>query len=412
MNLPETATTDHSHVHQLEYNGHRILLIATAHVSRSSVELVKQVIDDVRPDAVGVELCSARYEAISNPDRWKQTDIIKVIKEGKIYLLFAQLVLGSFQKRIAQQFDITPGQELKQAIVSAKENGANIELIDRDVRTTLKRAWASESLWSLTKLFVSLLGSWISPEKSLTEDEIEKLKSSDILTSLTEELGKNLPGIKKAIIEERDLYLAEKIMQSNAKTIVAVVGAGHVPGIMRHVAEQSLADENTTSQRKIDIAALETLPKGRLSLKLIGYVLPAIISAFLIYGAFVMEFADFWRMFEIWILTTGTLAALGAAITLAHPLTILSAFLAAPITTLHPALAAGWVCGLVEAYLRKPTVSDFETLSDDMTSLKGLLRNRLLKIIMVTGFANLGASIGAIGGGWFIAQLVHTKAFG
>lgn len=377
----------------IEADGRAFYIVGTAHVSDKSADLVERVIREHTPDTVCLELCDSRYETLSNPDRWKDTDIYSVIKTGRAYVLMAQLALAAFQKRLAEEFRIRPGEEMHRAMRVARELGAQLSMVDREVRITLKRAWAKAGLWSLMKICASMLASLFSTE-TITSEKIEQLKASDELTMMIEEFSGSLPGVKAALIDERDQYLAAKILASPGSTVVAVVGAAHVPGIKRLFGAA------------IDVAALEVIPPARKVLTIMGWAIPILLLALVITGVFVSGRETGERMIMAWVLANGISASLGTAIALAHPLTIITAFAAAPITSLNPAIAAGWVCGLVEAYLRKPRVIDLENVADDLRSVKGLWRNRVTKVLLVVVLANLGSSIGTfLGVGWAVALL-------
>ncbi|RMF98922.1 MAG: TraB/GumN family protein [Gammaproteobacteria bacterium] len=375
----------------VEVDGRRFYLVGTAHVSDASARLVERVIRDVRPDTVCVELCDSRYETITNPERWKETDLYSVIRSGRAYVLMAQLALAAYQRKLAEEFRIRPGEEMHRAIAAAKEVGAEIALVDREIRTTLKRAWARAGFFSLLRMAWSALLGVFAAEK-ISAEEIEKLKGSDELTLMLEEFSGALPGVKEALIDERDRYLAAKIRQAPGQTVVAVVGAGHVPGIRR------------CFDQPIDIAELETLPPPRRGLRLLGWAVP--LALFLLVAAgFVFSGRETGeQMILAWVLANGVAAAAGTLLALAHPLTILAAFLAAPLTSLNPTIAAGWVCGLVEAWVRKPRVRDLERVAEDLSSVTGIWRNRVTRILLVVVLANLGSSIGTVVGvGWILS---------
>ena len=368
-------------VHRLANGDREVVLVGTAHVSKDSVQLVKQVIQDEQPDTVCVELCQSRYQAIRQPDHWQNMDIVRVIKEKKAMLLLSNLLLASFQKRIAKKFDIRPGQEMIQAIDAADAVGAGVELADRDIRVTLLRTWRAMSVWGKLKLLFQLLMSLGDVDEIKAED-IEKMKQEDILESLLAEVGKSLPRLKDILIDERDLYLTEKIRSAPGDKIVAVVGAGHVPGIKDHW------------EQPIDLKMLEALPPSSNMGKVFKWILPTAILGLLVYGFFSGGVQTGSNMLGWWILANGLLAGIGAVIALGHPLTIMSSVLAAPLTSLNPMIAAGWVSGLVEAVSRKPKVKDFENLSEDISSVKGFWKNKVTRILLVVVFTNLGSMLG------------------
>ena len=377
MSLTQKSDT----LHYLEYGDKKVILVGTAHVSRESAQDVQDAIQQEKPDTVCVELCPSRYQSIRQKERWQQTDIVKVIKEKKTFLLLSNLLLASFQKRIAKKFDINPGAEMIQAIESAEAIGAEIHLADRDIRTTLSRTWRAMGLWGKIKLMFQLVLS-LGEVEDISEEDIEKMKQEDVLESLLAEVGKSLPVLKSILIDERDQYLADKIRNAPGNKIVAVVGAGHVPGIKKYW------------NKDIDIQALEQLPPKKKAAGILKWLIPGAIMAMFIAGFFYGGAKAGKDMLIWWVAANGILAGLGALIALAHPATIISSMLAAPLTSLNPMIAAGWVSGLVEAFSRKPKVKDLETLPDDILSVRGFWRNKVTRILLVVVFTNLGSMIG------------------
>lgn len=379
-------------IHRIDDNGREIILIGTAHVSQKSADEVKETIAVERPNAVCVELCQARFDAVANPDAWKNMDIAKVIREKKTSLLLANLFLSSFQRRMADKMHVKPGQEMIQAIDSAKEIGAAIVLADRSIQTTLRRAWGRLSFWSRSKLMSQLLAS-IFVSEDISEEQIEKLKEEDMLSAAINEIAKAFPALKEVLIDERDLYLAAKIKAAPGMKVVAVVGAGHVPGIKQHFNDQINTDN------------LDLLPPPGPVGKIMSWSIPALI-VLMIGASFFMDANVGWEQLKSWILWTSIPAALGTIIAFGHPLSIITALLTAPFTAIHPLLAVGWLAGLVEAIVRKPTVADIENLPNDTKSAAGFWRNRTTRILLVVFFANLGCSIGV-----WIAGLDIIKSF-
>jgi pheromone shutdown-related protein TraB len=378
-------------VHHLQIDDKQVILIGTAHVSKESAQQVRQVIQEENPDTVCVELCQSRYQSIRQKERWQETDIVKIIKEKKSFLLLSNLLLASFQKRIAKKLDIKPGQEMITAIETAEEMDAEIHLADRDIRTTLSRTWRAMGLWSKIKLLFQLMLS-LGEVEEISADDIEKMKNEDVLTTLLAEVGKSLPVLKKILIDERDQYLAEKIRTAPGGKIVAVVGAGHVPGIKKYW--------NTD----IDIRALEQLPPKSHTAGVLKWLIPGAIMAMFIAGFFYGGAQAGKDMIIWWIGANAILAGIGAIIALAHPVTIVTSMLAAPLTSLNPMIAAGWVSGLVEAFSRRPKVKDLEKLPEDILSVRGFWRNKVTRILLVVVFTNLGSSIGT-----FVAFPVIVK---
>ncbi len=380
-------------IHQLEIDGRKITLVGTAHVSHESSRQVAEVIDRERPDTVCVELCEFRYHSIRHKDSWQNMDIVKVVREKKAFLLLSNLLLAAFQKRIAKKLNIRPGQEMIQAIESAEAVGAHVHLADRDIRITLSRAWRIMKFWDKIKLVAQLVFS-LGKVDEISSEEVERMKQEDVLESLLIDVGRALPVVRHVLIDERDRYLAHKIRTAPGERIVAVVGAGHVPGIKKYWTTET------------DIAALDQLPPPGKATRWIKWIIPFGILLLLISGFYHGGTKTGSQMITWWILANGLLAGLGALLALAHPLTIVSSVLAAPLTSLNPMIAAGWVSGLVEAFSRKPKVIDFENLQEDIHSLRGFWRNKITRILLVVVFTNLGSSAGT-----FIAIPLMVKVF-
>jgi len=380
--------------HELTYEDKEIILLGTAHVSRDSAELVERVIAEEKPDTVCVELCQSRYQAITQKDKWQETDLIKVIKEKKAFMLLSNLILSSFQKAIGKKLGIKPGEEMLRAIKSAEGIGAHIHLADREIRTTLLRAWRKMRFRDKFKLLYQLLGSFGGME-DLSAEAVEEMKTKDVLQTLLAEMGESQPILKMALIDERDQYLSHMIRTAPGKKIVAVVGAGHVPGI------------KTNWQKPVDMKSLDEVPPEGKMAAVIKWGIPALIVGLFIGGFFFSGKGASLEMIKYWIFATAIMAGIGAAVSFAHPVTILSAALVAPVTTIHPLIAAGWVAGLVEVYMGKPKVRDFEALPDDIMSVKGFWRNKITRVLLVVVFTNIGASIGTFLG---ISMLVKVFA--
>ena len=376
--------TDNSpQVRRLIFEDKEIVLIGTAHVSRESTRLVEEVITAEKPDTVCVELCSSRFKSLKQADRWHDTDIVKIIREKKAFLLLSNLLLASFQKRIAKKIDVIPGAEMLKAVETAEAVGASVWLADRDIRTTLSRGWRSLGWWTRIKLLSQLLMSMRKAEE-ITVEEIERMKQQDVLESVLSEVGRSMPALKTILIDERDLYLAAKIRQAPGRKAVAVVGAGHVPGICANW------------EAEVDLAALEVLPaRNRFGL-IMKWAIPVSLVTIIIAGFFFGGAKVGKDMIVLWSVTTGVFAGIGAAAALAHPTTVISSVVVAPFTTFPPIIAAGWISGLVEAFLRKPKVRDLESLPTDIMTLRGFWQNKVTRILLVMAFTNIGASVGAL----------------
>ncbi len=381
---------NHKDIHHISFQKKDIFLIGTAHVSKDSAETVKKFIEEEKPDSVCVELCSSRFQSITNPDKWKDMDISDIIKQKKALLLLVNLILSAFQKRLARQLGINPGQEMIQAIQSAREHNIPLTLADRDIQITFTRIWKKLSFFGKLRLFFMLLLSMFNQE-DISEEEIERLKSEDILTAALQELATSFPRLKSTLIDERDQYLAEKIKNSPGQKIVAVVGAGHVPGIKQEI------------DKEHDLEKLNQIPKSASWFKWILWSIPVIIIVMVI-STFRISTPSGYQQILQWLIWNGSLSALGALIAAAHPLSILTAFIAAPITSLNPLLAAGWFAGIVESMVHKPKVKDFENLGN-ITTFGDFFRNRVTKILLVVALANLGSSLGTFIGGAKVIQI-------
>ncbi|MBU4286686.1 MAG: TraB/GumN family protein [Proteobacteria bacterium] len=368
-------------IHRLNFEDKEIILLGTAHVSRESAKLVDSVIEEEKPDCVCVELCQSRYQTIRQRDKWEKMDIIKVIKDKKAFLLLSNLLLASFQKRIAKKFNLKAGEEMRKAIEKAEAIGAKIHLADRDIRITLSRTWRIMSFWDKIKILFQLILS-LGGIEEISEEEIEKMKQQDVLQVILADIEKSLPVLRNILIDERDQYLAYNIKTAPGKKIVAVVGAGHVSGIKKYW------------NAEIDLKALEEIPPKSLASRFIKWIIPLGILFLFILGFFWGGYDTGAHMITWWVMANGILAGLGAIIAFAHPLTVLSAILAAPLTSLNPMIAAGWVSGLVEAVSRKPKVKDFESLPEDILSIKGFWKNKVTRILLVVIFTNLGSTLG------------------
>ncbi len=377
-------------IHYISFNDKDIFLIGTAHISRASAETVKNFIIEEKPDSVCVELCQSRYQSITNPEKWKSMDIITIIKQKKALLLLVNLILSAFQKRLARQLGLNPGQEMIEAIKAAQENNINLVLADRDIQITFTRIWKKLGFFGKFRLLFMLLLSIFSQE-DISEEEIERLKSEDVLTAALNDLAVSFPRLKSSLIDERDQYLAEKIKNAPGKKIVAVVGAGHIPGIKKEIYKEH------------DLNSLTYVPKSANWVKWVLWAIPIAIIVMIISTFRVSTISGVNQILQ-WLIWNGSLAALGAFITAAHPLSILTAFLAAPITSLNPLLAAGWFAGIVEAMVRKPRVEDFENLGN-ITTFRDFFRNRVTKILLVVALTNLGSSFGTFIGGAKIIQI-------
>jgi len=379
---------------KVHFEGRDFYLLGTAHVSKASVELVRDTISELKPDTVCVELCEPRFTSLTDPHRWRQMDLFKVIREGKAYFLMAQLALAGFQKKIGDQLDVKPGDEMRAAIDAAKEHGANLELIDREVKTTLRRAWSGSRMRSLFRLFSSLVGSLFSKTEISAED-IENLKGQGGLNDILTEFTRYFPDFRETLINERDRFMATKLLDVPGQRVLAILGAAHVPGVKEVFGTRADLDELN-----------EIPPPTKLFLG-IAWGIPLFVLGLITYGFLTAGLDTSAKMIEAWVIANGLCAFIGALIALPHPLTALAAFVAAPFTSLNPTIGAGWVCGAVQAIVDKPRVKDLETIGDDIATLKGLWGNRVSKVLLVMAFANAGSAIGTLIGIGKIATLLQ-----
>ena len=370
-------------VTKVSRDGKEIFLIGAAHVSMESVNLVREVIEEENPDIVAVELDKQRYDSLLNERKWDETEIHNVIRTGRIYLFLLQLLLTNFQRRIGDELGVKPGSEMLKAIELARERSIEIALVDRDIRITLKRAFKKMSLREKFKLFLGFL-SGILEEEEINDEILERLKDKDIVTEMVEELSREMPSIKGVLIDERDRYIANKIINLEGEKIVAVVGAGHVDGIKKFIESKN---------GKKGIEDLEEIPKSGNWLRYIGYLIPVIFLSIVGWGFYTNGAELTIEMLYKWFLINGSLSALGVILALGHPLSVITAFLAAPFTSLNPTLAAGWFAGLTEMWIRRPRVKDFDGLFG-LKRLRDYWENRVTRILLVIVFANIGSSIG------------------
>ena len=382
-----------SGVKRLDLGARQVYLVPTAHVSKKSVDDVRKTIEALRPDVVCVELCEARYKNILDREGWKKTNIVQVIRQGKAMLLLASLVMAAFQKRIGDRLGVKPGAEMIEAIEGARATEASLILADRDIQTTLKRTWARLGFWNKSKMLFQLMAGLFVGEE-IDEETVEQLKEEEKLGDILRLLADELPNLKETLIDERDVYLAQKIRESAGQRTVAVLGAGHVPGVL------GLLD------RDHDLTPLEEIPRAGWLGKVIKWAVPVLILALFAYGFATGEVERSLESVYIWILVNGVLSALGAALALGHPLTIISAFFAAPLTSLNPMIAAGWVAGLVQCMVKKPTVEDLEGLPEAIGSVRGFWLNPTSRVLLVVVLSNLGSVLGTfVSGSWIAARL-------
>ena len=370
-------------VHFIKKDGREFIIVGTAHISRHSADLVREVIEKENPDVVCVELDEKRLAALSEKNRWENLDLKSIIKQKQLSTLIINLVLSSYQKKLGEKLGVTPGTELLEAVTTAKEKNIPIELCDREVRVTLRRAWHSMGIWQKMKLIAGGFGG-IFEKQELTEEKLAELRSKDVLSEMMDELGKAMPVLKKVIIDERDQYIAQKMRESKGEKIVSIVGAGHVKGIIKTL-------ENNSS---IDLKKIEVIPAASPVAKIIGWGIPAVIIGSILFIGYSKGLNEAGDNALFWILANGIPSAIGAIIAFAHPLTILTAFFAAPVTSLSPLIGAGYVAAFVQAYFQPPIVKDFQNVAESARKFSMWWKNKLLKVLLVFILASLGSVLG------------------
>lgn len=384
---------------RLELNGRSITLIGTAHISKESIDEVTAYIRANDLDCVAIELDEQRLSALSDKERWRKMDIINVLRKRQGFLLLANLVLSGFQRRMGENLGVKPGDEMKAAYEVAIERGIKTAMVDRPIQITLRRAWARNSLWGKCKLLAALLSSAFEKE-TVDSEQIENLKNRSEMDSMMSELSAYMPKVKEVLIDERDRYLAAHIWNAGGTRVAAVLGAGHLPGVERNL--RALA----AGEISADTADIAAVPPKTAGAKIAGWVIPALIVALIAAGFYFGGRQKGADMLSAWVLWNGALAALGTLIAAGHPLSVIVAFVGAPITSLCPFVGVGMVAGIVQALVCKPKVADMETLQDDVTSLRGCYRNRILRVLLVFLLSSLGSSIGTfVVGANFIATI-------
>ena len=386
----------------LSLNGRTITLIGTAHVSAESVAEVENAIRELKPDSVAIELDEKRADSIRNKDKYRELDIVKVLRRGEGFLLLANLVLASFQRRMGQNVGVNPGDEMLAAMRVADELNIPTVMADRAIQITLKRAWAKNSFWGKCKLLATLLSSAFSKEDMSAQD-IENIKEKNEMDSMMNELAEFMPVVKEVLIDERNTYLANKIWGCSGNSVVAVLGAGHLDGVVENL-------EKIAGGQTVDIAAIDEVPAKGAGAKVAGWIIPVAIVGLIVAGFIYGGTQLGTKMIKSWILWNGACAAGLTLLAAGHPITILVAFVSAPITSLCPFIGCGFVTAIVQAFVCKPKVKDMETLQDDVTFV-GFYKNRILRILLIFILSSLGSSVATfISGADIIGSLAGVSA--
>ena len=380
-----------------------ITLLGTAHVSRASADKAQELIESKQHDVICIELCQSRFNTMTNPNALAEMDLFDVIRSGKASMVTASLALGSYQQRMTEQLGIEPGLEMKTSIKYAEELDLPLVVIDREVGTTLKRVYHNVPFWKRLYIISGLFASVISRE-TVSEEEIEKLKTGDLLETTFAQFSEDAQDLFLPLIDERDRYMTAKLLQATkeypGKNLLAVVGAGHVKGMMGYLEKHSNDSAYKASEV---ISKLDLIPKKRSWFKFIPWVIVALV-VFGFYLGFQKSPDMGWSLIWQWVVINGSLSALGAAIAGAHLITIITAFVAAPITSLNPTIGAGMVTAAMELFIRKPTVNDFSDLRKDTSSAWGWRKNRVARILLIFVFSSLGSAIGTYVAGFRIFE--------
>lgn len=418
---------------EIVLNGRKITLIGTAHVSAESIKDVEEAIKIKNPDCVCIELDEKRADSIQNPDKYRNLDIVKVLKNHEGFLLLANLVLSSFQRRMGLDAGVKPGDEMLAGMKAANELGVPAVMVDRPIQVTLKRAWKKNNFWGKCKLLATLLSSAFSKEEIPT-DQVENLKNGSEMDSMMKELADYMPVVKEVLIDERDRYLASKIWDSTGNNIVAVLGAGHLNGVEAYL--EKLAEGSVSS----DVTEISEIPAKSVVSKILPWIIPAAVLGLFIagfvyggvaqankvheaetselvqeaeknqYAPITQLIVNFFEnkghplspgaiMIITWFLWNGIPTFIGTLIAGGNPLVALVGFVSAPFTSMCPFVGVGFVTGILQAIICKPRISDMETLQDDVSSLKGWYKNRILRVLLVFLLSSIGSTIGTFAGG-------------
>lgn len=398
--MPADAGFAGQPVVELERDGVRYTLLGTAHVSRASIDAVLAAIDSGRFDAVAVELDEQRHKALTSPDSLQQLDLVKVIRERKVAPFAANLALAAYQRRLAEQLGIEPGAELKAAATEAAARGLHLQLIDRDVGITFRRILQGLSWWDRAKLMGGVAGGLFADDEVSAED-IERLKEGDMLESSFGEFARETPSLYATLIDERDRYMAARLRErgDGARHVLAVVGAGHLKGLARYLADETRPPADLVRELT-QVARKRRIPWITIALMLL-------IGGGIAWGYF-NGGRDLGRELLLqWVLWTGGLAGLGALLARGHVLSILAAAVAAPLKPFRPGLPPGMFSALAEVHLRKPAYPDFLALRDDAQTLAGWYRNRVCRVVLVFLLTNLGSMAGVwISGAAIVRKLL------
>ncbi len=376
----------------INHEGVEFLLLGTAHVSQKSADVVKSLIETKEFDTVAIELDEIRYQAITDENRYKNMDLVSIIKNKQTGLIATNLAMSAYQNRLAEQLGVEPGAEMKQAIKSAQEYDLDLWKIDRSVGITMKRTWRSLRFLEKINLIFGFGGFF--EKEDISEKEIEKLKTGDMLESTFNEFSENSESLYKSLIDERDQFMAARLQQAisrptgnknqDTEKVLVIIGAGHLKGLSGYL-EKPMDTHQTINQ-------LNTLPPKSTWVKVLPWLITLVILTGFAWG-FARNSDLGFDLVKTWFLYNGVLSGIGAAIAGAHPITILSAIVAAPFTSLNPTIAAGMVAALVETMIRKPKIHNFESLQKDAMHLKGWWKNPVTRVLLVFVLTNIGSAV-------------------
>lgn len=379
--------TDSDTIRRIKFADREIILLGTAHISKESVEEVEKLIRDEQPDRVCIEIDAVRFKQMREGQKWSNLNIGQVLKKGQGFMMLASLVLSAYQRRLGMDVGTTQGREMMIAADICDELGIPYSHSDRDIQTTLRRAWAKSGFFQKMKMLGALIGSAFTNEK-LSEEELENLKKKSALQTMMDELADYLPAVKQVFIDERDQFLATNIFLEKEKKVLAVVGAGHMNGIVEWL------EALDSKEKEASLDEISVVPPARKWVSKLPWLITVAVVALIASGFIRSGARQGFEMLLVWILANGTLSAIGAIIALAHPLTVIISFAAAPFTSMNPTIGVGIVTGIIQAWVKKPRVEDLENLNTDITSIKGFYRNRLTKVLLVFFFSSIGSSIG------------------
>jgi pheromone shutdown-related protein TraB len=371
-----------------------IHIVATAHVSKKSIEEVRAVIREIKPDTVCVELDRMRYDALTDDTHWRKLDLFAILRERRTLSLLASLTLQGYQKRIGERLGTRPGAELLAAVETAREVGAEVVLADRDVQVTLRRTWANLGWFSKVKVVAGLVAG-LSDIEEITEAQVEALKNREHMSDMLSEFARAVPEVKKPLIDERDAYMMSMIEEAPGRVLIAVVGSGHVAGMTEWAG------------KVVDRDALTSIPPPSIASRVVEWLVPAVALTAFYYGYRDQGTEGLLRMVQAWALATGVGTALFTVAAGAKPLSVLTAAVVSPVLSLVPTVSIGSVIGFVEAKRRKPTLQDAEKLGREVTTLKAMYKNSFSRVLLVATAAIVGSAIGAYAGAVWLLTLLE-----